>query len=175
MSLTNWSPFDTDFGFGVDPWREFRRLEREMNRVFGRTGTELMPFSTDFGAGDRSLAVFTPHWDVSENDKSIMINCELPGLNKENINIDVDNDMLTISGEKKEERKEENERIHRVERRYGKFSRSLRLPKGVDPNSIQANFENGVLRVVVPKPAQAIENRKTIPIMDKSSSTTANK
>eukprot|EP01027_Heterolobosea_sp_BB2_P017261 GEZU01024466.1.p1 GENE.GEZU01024466.1~~GEZU01024466.1.p1 ORF type:complete len:172 (+),score=60.81 GEZU01024466.1:237-752(+) len=171
MSLNNFNNrfFDSDFGFFMDPWKEMRRLEREMNRMLGSwgsatAGNELMvaPYSSSL------TTTFTPRCDVSETDKNIVVSCELPGIPKDNINIDLENDVLTISGEKKEEKKEENERLLRVERSFGKFSRRIALPKNVDPNSIQASFENGVLNVVVPKPANTIgESRKQIPIKDK--------
>ncbi len=93
-----------------------------------------------------------PLWDVRETEKDLVIHSEIPGVNKEDVSIKFQEGVLTVSGEKKHEKKEENEQCHIVERSYGSFSRSLRLPERVDPSAISANFNNGVLEIIVPKP-----------------------
>lgn len=97
---------------------------------------------------------WTPAVDVREDENEITIECELPGMRAENVTVDVDNTVLSITGEKREERTDEEEgRYHLVERSYGKFYRSFQLPTGVDEEQIKADFENGVLRVHIPKAA----------------------
>lgn len=97
---------------------------------------------------------WTPAVDVREDENEITIECELPGMRAENVTVDVDNSVLSITGEKREERTDEEEgRYHLVERSYGKFYRSFQLPAGVDEEQIQADFENGILRVHIPKAA----------------------
>jgi HSP20 family protein len=96
-----------------------------------------------------------PVWDVKENEKEIAIHVELPGVEKDSLSLKVENNVLTLSGEKKHETSEKNDKYHRVERSYGRFSRSIRLPEGVDPSSICANYNDGVLAVTIPKPPQS--------------------
>ncbi len=97
---------------------------------------------------------WTPAVDVREDENEITIECELPGMRAENVTVDVDNTVLSITGEKREERTDEEEgRYHLVERSYGKFYRTFQLPTGVDEEQIKADFENGVLRVHIPKAA----------------------
>jgi HSP20 family protein len=96
--------------------------------------------------------------NVKENAEGIKIHAELPGIKKEDIQVDVSEGVLTLSGEKKTEKKEENERYHQAERSYGKFQRSFSIPKGVDVSQIDACFNDGVLELTVPKPV--IEKRK---------------
>ncbi|KAL9644867.1 hypothetical protein ABK040_005347 [Willaertia magna] len=102
---------------------------------------------------DRLHKEFKPRTDVSETANEVKVVCNVPGMKKEDIKIDVDEQhrTLTISGEVKKEKKEENETYHCVERSVGSFSRSVYLPKNVDLGGIKANLEHGVLRVNIPK------------------------
>lgn len=93
-----------------------------------------------------------------------MIHAELPGLKKEDISIEFKDNMLTISGEKKDEKTEKTDKYHRVERSWGKFSRSVMVPEGIKDTDITAKFENGVLEVRFPKPIQNEPERKLITI-----------
>jgi HSP20 family protein len=88
---------------------------------------------------------------VSESDKELIIKAEIPGMDKKDINITVSDGMLTIKGEKKHEKKEENEHYHRVERRYGAFSRTVRLPREVKAAKVDATYKDGVLSIKLPK------------------------
>ncbi len=97
------------------------------------------------------LSAWRPKVDVKETDNAIVLCAELPGVPRDQINIEVDNGILTISGEKQQEKKEENERFHRIERSYGKFSRSMALPEGVTADQIQATYNHGLLEVTLPK------------------------
>jgi HSP20 family protein len=93
----------------------------------------------------------TPAFDISETDNEIHVKAELPGMNPNEIEITLTGDLLTIKGEKKEEKEEKGKNFHRRERRYGSFSRSFRLPVEVKADSINAGYKDGVLTVTVPK------------------------
>lgn len=101
-----------------------------------------------------------PETDVVETEHDIRVVTEMPGLKRENIEVDVENNVLTLRGEKREERTEgETGKYHLAERRYGTFTRSFVLPRDVDPERIEATFENGVLIVVIPKSEKARRRR----------------
>ena len=130
---------------GYDP---FLTLHREMNRLFDDVARSGAPASSRGGQGGALLA---PHMDVSETDKEVRIQAELPGVSERDVEVALDDDVLTIRAEKKQERREEREGIHLSERAYGTFQRSLRLPFHVDAEQVQARFDNGVLSVTLPK------------------------
>lgn len=111
--------------------------------------------------------LWNPSVDVREDDKCFTIHAEIPGVKKEDISCDLNEGVLTISGERKEKKKEENERYHRVERMYGKFSRSFTLPKNCDPNKISANYNEGVLELCLPKTAPTTPQSRKIDIAAK--------
>jgi HSP20 family protein len=124
----------------------------------------LPAFSGMFGtSGGRGLAL-TPHIDVRETDKDIVVEAELPGIDEKDISVALQDGVLTIRGEKKHEHEEEKENYRMMERRYGSFQRSLRLPDTVDEDKVEAGFDNGVLKVSVPKRPEAIGKQRTIPI-----------
>lgn len=112
------------------------------------------PFVTDQTAF--SQAQISPRVDVYETDKDYMIDVEAPGMKKEDLKIRLDDDFITISGERKFEKedKDKKNRYRRMERGYGSFQRSFEIPEGIDHSKIEANFDNGVLHISVPKPAQ---------------------
>ena len=118
-------------------------LRREIDRLFD---------DTFFGRG--AGATWNPAVDVRETPKELRLDVELPGMREEDIEIEVENSMVTIRGEKSAERKEGEEgRFHLVERTYGSFQRSFQLPQGVDEKQIQADFDKGVLHISIPKAA----------------------
>jgi len=131
---------------GADP---FLALRREMNRVFDDVAT-VAPMLGREGEG----AQIAPQINVSETDKEIRITAELPGVSPNDLQIDLDDDVLTMRGEKKREHREEKESFHFMERSYGSFHRALRLPFAVDPEKVQATFENGVLSITLPRTVQ---------------------
>jgi HSP20 family protein len=140
----------------VDPFMAFRH---EMNRlfddVFGGFGFPIRIGSQPTGM---PTAVSAPQIDVSETGQDIRLTAELPGIDEDDVEVTLADDMLTIRGEKKSEREEDKGRnYHLVERSYGAFSRALRLPFAVDPNEVQAAFKNGVLTVTIPKPKEVQE------------------
>lgn len=132
-----------------------------------RTSTDLLrPFFEDmFGGpvnGDRlGQLLRAPVADVIETENEIRVTAEMPGLSPEDVSVDIENSVLTISGEKREERTEGEDRStwHLTERRYGHFSRSFVLPREVDSDAIRASFENGILEVTVPKSEKARRRR----------------
>jgi HSP20 family protein len=148
---------------GADPlWS----LHREMNRLFD--DVLRAPFTGGRTAGQaQAQAAGTPaminaHMNVSETENEVRVAVELPGVTERDIEVTLNDDLLTIRGEKKiqEERGGEQENFHYVERSYGSFQRSLRLPFDADPEQVRAAFQNGVLTVTVPKSAQQQRSRR---------------
>jgi HSP20 family protein len=132
-----------------DPARELDVLQSDMNRLF----------DTFFqGRGSRSggngMRRWIPPMDLTETDDRFVLRADLPGLAEDDVDIEVKDGTLIISGERKTEHEERREGFHRVERASGGFLRSLDLPQGIDPGGITANFERGVLEVRIPKPAE---------------------
>lgn len=118
-------------------------LQQEIDRLFDGVTRNIPGFASST----------MPRMDISETDKAIEITAELPGLEKKDVELNVADNLLTIRGEKKNEREEKNKDYHLVERSYGSFSRSVELPAGVKAEDITAEIANGVLKVTVQKPA----------------------
>ena len=147
-----------------DLWEPVASLRHEVDRLFddfttgfdlpfGRRGFDLRPFE--------KLADFrtrVPAVDVVEKKKAFEITAELPGLDQKDVDITLDEGVLTIRGEKKEQKEEDREGYHLSERRYGSFRRSFAVPDGVDDKKIDASFKNGVLTVKLPKKAAAAKH-----------------
>ena len=135
-----------------DPFRELRTLQDELNLVFsstlGRSG------ETALGRG-----AWNPNVDIFENKDQIVLEAELPGISPDDVNISIENNVLTIHGERKFEKKDEGENFHRVERSYGSFTRSFTLPPTVSSDNVAATFENGVLRLELAKREEAKPRR----------------
>ena len=146
-------------GGGMFPGDPFLSLHREMNRLFDDVfrGAGL-PVAGTQGQGGGTFV--NASMNVSETEKEIRLTAELPGVTEQDIDISLDDDVLTIRGEKKFERTDDKENFHFVERSYGTFQRSLRLPFPVDPEQVQASFENGVLTVTVPKTGRQERSRR---------------
>jgi len=134
-------------------------LHREMNRLFDDVlrGTFGTPSREGQGGQGGTLM---PYIDVSETDKELRICAELPGVTENDVEVTLNDDVLTIRGEKKFERTSEQENYHFVERSYGTFQRSLRVPYPVEPEQVQARFEHGVLTVTLPKSEQQQRSRR---------------
>ncbi len=151
-----------------DVWRPFEALRKEVDRLFEDFGGDFWqrpfrPFAGIERAWPGKL-VAAPAVDVSETDKAFEITAELPGLDEKNIEVNVANGGLSIKGEKKEEKEEKNKDYHVSERRYGSFERYFSLPEGVDADKIEASFKNGVLKVMLPKTAEAQKPAKKIEV-----------
>jgi HSP20 family protein len=137
-----------------DPIRELDSLQGDMNRLFDRFFEGRAP-----NGGARR---WIPAMDVVETQDHLVLRGDLPGLSEDDVDIEIKDNVLTISGERKAEREQKGEGYHRVERAFGSFSRSLTLPQGVDAERVDAKFDNGVLEVRVPKPAEAKSTRVQI-------------
>src|SRR5436305_2887438 len=130
-----------------EPARELNTLQNEMNRLFN---TFLdTPLPNGGAAGQRR---WLPAMDLVETEDDFVLRADLPGVSQEDVNIELEDNVLTISGQRKAEHEERKEGYYRVERSSGTFSRSLTLPEGVDPDAVKASFDRGVLEVRVPKP-----------------------
>ncbi len=136
-------------------------LQRNMNGMFDEffEGFGIAPFR----AFDKTWDVFSPRVDVVESDDEIKIAAELPGMDAQDIDVSLSNDVLTISGEKKAEEEHKGRNYYRMERSYGSFQRSIPLPLEVEANKVNAAFKNGVLTITLPKTAES-KSRKSIPI-----------
>jgi HSP20 family protein len=121
-------------------------LHREIDRLFNE-------FAQGMGPNDAQSII--PSIEISETDKAIEISAEMPGLERKDVEISIEDDTLTIRGEKKVEENQKDKNVQLSERSYGVFYRVLQLPPGIDPSSIQATMANGILKVTIPKPAKA--------------------
>ena len=130
MAIVRWEPF-----------RDLAALQGEVDRLFnsGNSGP---------------LRRWMPAMDVVENDDRFVLRADLPGMSEEDVNIELEDRVLTVSGERKAEHETTKGGYHRVERAFGAFVRSLTLPEGVDPEAVEASFDKGVLEVSIPKPEQ---------------------
>ena len=128
-----------------DPFRDLRTLQEEVNRLFS---TNLTRAFDDEGIGRGAWA---PSVDIYENKDQIVLEAELPGMNQEDFDLSIENNVITLRGERKFEKTEESDNYHRVERSYGSFTRSFTLPQTVSPETATAEYNNGVLRVTLPK------------------------
>lgn len=132
-----------------EPLREFATLQNEMNRLFGTV------FDTPTSQGNGgTLRRWMPAMDLVETEDQFVLHADLPGLSEEDVNIEVEDRVLTISGERKATHESTKDGYHRVERAFGTFSRSLTLPEGVNAEAVAASFDRGVLEVRIPKPEQ---------------------
>jgi len=137
-----------------EPMRELSTLQSEMNRLFSG-------FFDEQGQGNGSRR-WAPAIDVFEREDAIVLKADLPGLDEDDVRIEVNDNVLAIAGERRSEAQEEKSGYYRVERSYGAFARSIVLPEGVDPEKIEADFDRGVLEVTVPKPEQRQPRRISI-------------
>jgi HSP20 family protein len=132
-----------------EPLREFSTLQNEMNRLFNTV------FDTPSPSGNGStLRRWMPAMDLVESGDHFVLRADLPGLAEEDVKIELEDATLTISGERSNEHEGAGEGYYRLERAFGTFSRSLTLPKGIDPEGVSASFDRGVLEVRIPKPEQ---------------------
>ena len=142
---------------GSDP---FMSLHREMNRLFDDVFRGFGAPTSSNAQGEQSGVMLQPDIDVSESEQEIKVCADLPGVSENDIHVELNDDVLSIRAERQQERKQENENYHVVERSYGTFQRSLRLPQSIDSEGVAANFENGVLTITVPKSPSSERSRK---------------
>lgn len=129
-----------------DPLSEFARISADMNRLWT----------------DTSQATSTPAVDISETEQAILVRAELPGVRGEDVSVEVENNVLTLSGQRQFERDEKTEKQHRTERWYGSFYRSFTLPRTVDAENIGADLKDGILTVTLPKRPEMRQRRISI-------------
>lgn len=137
-----------------EPGREVDSLQSEVNRVFDA-------FFGGSGSASRARR-WVPPMDLVETDDHLVLRADLPGMKREDVDIEIKDGALTVSGERKAEHEENAEGYYRVERAYGRFSRSLTLPDGIAPDAVEASFADGVLEVRIPKPAERKPHRVEI-------------
>jgi len=128
-----------------DPFRDLRMLQDEVNRLFSSN------LSRSFGDEGIARGAWAPTVDIYENKDQIVLEAELPGMNREDFELSIENNVLTLRGERRFEKRDESDNYHRVERSYGSFTRSFTLPQTVSPENVAAEYKNGVLRVVLQK------------------------
>ena len=132
-----------------DPFREFATLQDRMNRLFresyGPEGREEALTSTSFA----------PPVDVYEDEHNVSLKIEVPGIDEKDIDVRIENNLLTVHGERKFEKEEKEENFRRVERQYGSFTRTFTLPSTVDGERVSANYDKGILKITLPKKAEA--------------------
>ena len=144
--LTRWEPFKTAW----DPMKQIEDIEKRLSSLLGR------PLGTrDGGKESMTVAEWSPLVDITEDEKEYLIKAELPEVKKEDVKITVQDEVLSISGERKYEKEEKGKKYHRVERAYGSFVRSFTLPEDADGTKVAAEYKDGVLKVHLPKSEKA--------------------
>jgi len=138
MALVRFQPFGDDF----------QTLQERINRIF--SDTSLSRFT-----GEETMGAWAPPCDIYEDGDSIIVKAELPGIDRNDIDVQVENNVLTLRGERKREKEVRSENLYRTERSYGTFSRSFTLPVSVDTERIKAEYKDGVLHVTLPKVEEA--------------------
>lgn len=141
MELIRWNPAREMFTF---------------NRHFGSL------FDDFFGSGENAVTNWHPVVDVYENDDAVVVKAELPGVDKKDIAVNLDGRILTLKGERSQEKEVKEEKFYRRERVHGKFERHFTLPEAVDPEQIKADFKDGVLKIEIPRPVQAKPKQITV-------------
>lgn len=146
MNLVKWNPF-----------RELEDVSNRLNNIFGR-----LPARAE--SGQLTMADWTPSVDISETDTAYLIKAEIPEVNKDDVKVTVQDGMLTISGERHQEKEEKNKKFHRIERSYGSFMRSFRMPDDAEEGTVTAEFKDGMLNVTLPKSAKAASKTVNVKI-----------
>jgi HSP20 family protein len=147
--LEKWNPLRGSSLSG--PMREMEDIQNRLSSFFNRR----LPLRTNGGEEGFAVAAWAPPVDIAEDDKEYLIKMELPGVNKEDVNVSAEGGILTIKGERKAEKEEKGKQYHRIERVYGTFIRSFTLPEGAAVDKISAEFRDGILKVHLPKDEQA--------------------
>jgi HSP20 family protein len=130
----------------MHPFRELEEIGERFNRLFGR-----LPLRRDSGQETLTVADWAPRVDITEDDKEYLIKAEIPEVDKKDVKVTVQEGVLTIQGERKQEKEENSKRVHRIERFYGTFARSFALPEDVEEDNLKAEFKDGMLLVHLPK------------------------
>ena len=129
-----------------DPFREFSTLQDRLNRLFRESQSPEEALTT---------SSFAPPVDVYEDEHNVSLKIEVPGIDEKDIDVRIENNVLTVHGERKLEKEEKEENFRRVERQYGSFTRTFTLPTTVDAEKVSANYDKGILKIALPKKAEA--------------------
>ena len=132
----------------IDPFRELATLQDRFNSLFEN-------FADANGKEQLAQGTFVPAVDIYEDEHNLVLKLEIPGVNEDDLNVSLENNTLTVSGERKFEKEEKEENFHRIERRFGSFIRTFRLPNTVDTEKVEAGYDKGVLKVTLGKRAEA--------------------
>ena len=149
-----------------EPARELNTIQNEMNRLFNTFFDQPLP-----NGGNIGQRRWLPAMDLVESDDDFVLRADLPGLSEKDVNIELEDNVLTVSGERRSEHEERKEGFYRVERASGSFSRSLTLPEGVNPEAIKAGFDRGVLEIRIPKPEERKPRKVAISVGDGNAKT----
>jgi HSP20 family protein len=144
--LTRWQPMMTRW----NPFKELEEMEKRVSPYWGRSAGR-----TEAGKEAMTVAEWSPLVDITEDEEEYVIKAELPDVKKENIKLTVEDNVMSISGERKYEKEEKGKKYHRVERAYGSFLRSFTLPDAADGSKVNAEYKDGVLNVRLPKSEKA--------------------
>jgi HSP20 family protein len=132
-----------------DPFKELEEASNRLNRLFSRA-----PARTESNQEMLAMADWSPSVDIIETDTAYLIKGEIPGVNKADVKVSIEDGMITLRGERKQEKEEKNKKFHRIERSYGSFLRSFRMPDDVDETAIKAEFKDGMIGITLPKSAK---------------------
>jgi HSP20 family protein len=146
-----------------EPARELQAIQQEMNRLFGSA------YPQGNGADGGMASRWIPPMDVVEDEEHFVVRADLPGVEEGDVSVELEDNALTISGERRSDTEERKDGYHRIERAYGRFSRSLTLPEGIDPEAIRASFNKGVLEVRIPKPEERKPRKVAINVGERPS------
>jgi HSP20 family protein len=144
-ALTRWEPLKGHW----NPWRDIEDMEKRLSTLLGR------PSRADGDKEAMTVAEWSPLVDISEDEKEYIVKVELPEIKKEDVKLTVQDNVLSISGERKSEKEDKGKRYHRIERAYGSFLRSFTLPEDTDGTKVAAEYKDGLLLVHVPKSEKA--------------------
>ena len=139
MNLVKWNPL-----------KELEEVSSRLNQIFGRT-----PTTSESSQEMLTMADWTPSADITETDSAYLVKAEIPGVAKEDVKVTLQDGVLTIAGERHKEKEEKNKKFHRIERSYGSFMRSFRIPDDVDESAVKAEFKDGILNVTLTKSEKA--------------------
>jgi HSP20 family protein len=142
-----------------DPFRELEEVSSRLNRLFGRS---TLPSESDREM--LSVADWMPSVDISETDNSYLVKAEIPGVNKDDVKVTIEDGMLTIQGERKQEQEDRGKKYHRVERSYGCFMRNFRVPDDADDSAAKAEFKDGMLNITLNKTQKSRSNAINVSI-----------
>jgi HSP20 family protein len=159
--LIPWKKSDRDLTVRRNGEDLFEGFCNEMDRLFDGF---LAPMTQRTSLLDRAFGSFVPSVDIAETDKEVKVIAELPGMDEKEVEVTLVDGALQIRGEKREEHEENKRDYLRSEVRYGTFERSITLPAGIDPDKAKASFKKGVLKITLPKTAEAQSRRRTIPV-----------